>query len=280
MTIKELCRTAKITRQGYYKEKKRRNRKELNEFKVIEVVKRIRNVHPKLGTKKLLHKIRENKMLQEDLGRDRLYGVLREKNMLIKRKKKARTTDSNHSFKVYKNLVKDKELKRENEAWASDITYIKTKEGFLYLSLITDMYSRYIVGENIGENLEATGSMKALKKALIQKPKDVNTIHHSDRGTQYCCGEYKKMLWREGAIISMTEENHCYENAMAERVNGILKHEYGLKERLPNKKIAIKAIKQAIYIYNNERPHMSLGMRTPASVHFRDEKTEKKCVNF
>lgn len=275
-----MCDEAGITRQGYYKKKKRRNKKAVNEQLILETVKSIRNVHPRLGGKKLHHMLKNSYKVKEGIGRDRLFDLLRDNGMLIKRNKKVKTTESKHSFRVYKNLVKDRCLSRKNEAWASDITYIKTQEGFLYLSLITDMYTRNIVGHHAGSNLEATGCIKALKKALKQKPADMKTIHHSDRGKQYCCGDYKKLLWRNGARISMTEENHCYENAMAERINGILKHEYGLAETLPNKKIAKKAIKQAIYLYNNKRPHMSLGMRTPASVHYENEGLGKKCVNF
>ena len=159
-----------------------------------------------------------------------------------------------------------------NQVWVCDITYIRVAKSFVYLALITDAYSRKIISYNIGENLEALGCMKALKKALKTLPKDVTPIHHSDRGSQYCCHDYVAILKKHKLAISMTEENHCYENSKAERVNGILKYEYHLRNTFNDMKTARKAIKQAIYLYNNCRPHLSLDYSFPNDVH------EQKCA--
>jgi len=241
----------------------------VNESFIINLVKRERQLHPNIGGRKLKVCL-ESELIEEgiDMGRDCFFDVLRNYSLLIPRKRnKARTTNSMHNFFKYKNLFKDLELTGPGQGWVSDITYIRTHEGFIYLSLITDAFSRKIIGFDAGDTLEATGCMKSLKKALGQLSKNLNPVHHSDRGSQYCCHEYIDLLKHHNIQISMTEENHCYENAMAERINGILKHEYGLKGTFKTKKQAVKAISQTIKIYNELRPHYSLNMKTPQEVH-------------
>ena len=231
----------------------------------MQNVSRIRRSHPKLGCRKLKVMLEDRKIY---IGRDRLFALLKKHNLLIYRRKGyVRTTNSRHRLKTYKNTLKDLEVTEPNQAWVSDITYIKTSSGFLYLSLISDAYSRKIVGYNVDEYLWASGSVKALKKAISELKPGQSPLHHSDRGIQYCSRSYIEHLTRRGMSISMTEENHCYENAMAERLNGILKHEYHLKETFRCKKQVRKACEQAINLYNNERPHMKLNMRTPQMVH-------------
>jgi transposase InsO family protein len=151
--------------------------------------------------------------------------------------------------------------------WVSDITYLRTREDFVYLALITDRYSRKIVGWHVGDNLEAVGCVRALERALADLPEGSKPIHHSDQGAQYCCHQYVERLQGCGLGISMTETNHCAENAMAERMNGILKQEYGLGAELPSKEIAYLAVQQSIVLYNTRRPHGSLGNRIPTEVH-------------
>ena len=153
-----------------------------------------------------------------------------------------------------------------NQVWVSDITYIRTVSGFCYLALITDMYSRKIVGYDISDSLELTGCLRALKLALRQARPAAGLVHHSDRGVQYCSNQYVNELKKRKIRISMTEENHCYENAIAERVNGILKDEFYLDQCFFDTRYAIKATKNAIYIYNNKRLHLSLGYKTPNMV--------------
>jgi len=159
------------------------------------------------------------------------------------------------------------EVNAPNQAWASDITYIRTDEGFLYAALITDMFSRRIVGHAIGDSLEAEGCLQALNVALATLPPGALPVHHSDRGCQYCCHLYVERLQGAGLGISMTEQMHCYENALAERVNGIVKQEYGLESTFRTKEQARKAFAEAVWLYNHKRPHMSLKYRTPEEVH-------------
>lgn len=202
------------------------------------------------------------------IGRDKFFEILKKNGMLVKRKKKyVVTTHSFHRFYKYKNTFKGKLLTGPNQAWVSDLTYLKTKQGHMYLFLITDAYSRKIVGWHLSENMGIESAVKALKMALGQIKDTKGVIHHSDRGIQYCSREYTELLINHNMQISMTEENHCYENAMAERVNGILKDEFFLDEEFANRNILKKALKEAIYIYNHERPHWSLQLSTPVAVH-------------
>ncbi len=185
--------------------------------------------------------------------------------MLISRKKPSyRTTNSFHRFYKHKNIIKDVLVNRPNQVWVSDITYIRTVKGFCYLALITDMYSRKIIGYDLSDSLELIGCVRALKKALYQAK---NLIHHSDRGIQYCSNQYTQILNRKKIGISMTQENYCYENAMAERVNGILKDEFYLDQTFDNVAHAKRATKNAINLYNQIRLHLSLDFKTPNMVY-------------
>jgi len=187
--------------------------------------------------------------------------------MLIKRKKVSyKTTNSHHRFYKYNNLIKNLEINAPNQVWVSDITYIRTIKGFCYLALITDLYSRKIVGSDLSDSLELAGCLRALKMALARARPTDNLVHHSDRGIQYCSNQYVQQLNKHNIQISMTEENHCYENAVAERVNGILKGEFYLDECFTNTLTAKKAAKCAIDIYNNKRLHLSLNYQTPNNV--------------
>lgn len=202
------------------------------------------------------------------IGRDRLLSVLRKKGLLVRRKKKyVRTTQSVHRFKVYKNLILDKKAQRAERVYVADITYIDTMEGNCYLSLITDQYSRKIVGYALSKSLSIEGSVEALEMALRRTKKPQALIHHSDRGIQYCSKGYTDLLRKKGVRISMTEENHVYENALAERVNGILKEELKLGEKLISYSVAKRLVDEAVKIYNEERLHMSLDYITPAQKH-------------
>ncbi len=202
------------------------------------------------------------------VGRDKLFDLLRERDLLIKREKRyVTTTQSYHRFKTYKNLIKDNPPQQSNNVLVSDITYIRTLNNFCYLSLITDLYSRKIVGYSLSKNLTVEGSLNALKMALKQVKDPSELIHHSDRGVQYCCKDYVDFLKSKSAKISMTEKDHVYENAHAERVNGILKDEFMLGETLVSYDIANKMVKESVDIYNNERLHMSIDYMTPTQKH-------------
>ena len=188
--------------------------------------------------------------------------------MLIHRKKyTTRTTNSLHRFYKHKNIIKDIQITKPNQVWVSDITYIRTTKGFCYLALITDMYSRKIVGYDLSDSLELAGCVRALQKALKQPGKRSPQIHHSDRGIQYCSNVYTQTLIRKNIKISMTEDNHCYENAIAERVNGILKDEFYLDQTFDSIQHAKRATKNAVNLYNEIRLHLSLDFKTPNYVH-------------
>ncbi len=236
---------------------------------VIRLVEDIRRYQPRIGGKKLY------KLLKTDLdkwkghmGRDKFFDILRKRKMLVKRRKKyVTTTDSYHRFHKYKNKLKERLLTGANQAYVSDITYLRTDEGFVYLFLQTDAWSRKITGWQMSDSLAIDGAIQALKMTIKQCKKTRGVIHHSDRGIQYCCKEYVEILKRHEMEISMTEENHCYENAIAERVNGILKDEFLLDAKFANKAAAFKAVKEAIESYNSRRPHWSLNLLTPEQIH-------------
>ena len=239
------------------------------EQQVIELVKNERIEQPRVGTRKLLATLHITfNHLGLKVGRDELFRILRKYDLLVRRKKASfKTTDSYHRFHKYTNLIKDMTPTRPNQIWVSDITYIKTYMGFCYLALITDVYSRKIVGYDISNSLELSGCLRALKRALANTQPKAGLIHHSDRGIQYCSNQYVKALKKKNIKISMTEENHCYENAIAERVNGILKDEFYLDQSFENLTHAKKATKSAVNIYNNKRLHLSLDYKTPQNAY-------------
>ncbi len=242
----------------------------LKEDQIIKLVQEVRRKHPRMGGKKLYGLLKADLAQMEGApGRDRFFDILGRNKLLVKRRKKyVKTTDSWHYFHKYRNKLKDKLLTGANQAYASDITYLRTRDGFVYLFLQTDVYSRMITGWDLSDSLSIDGAIRALKMTLKQcGGKTKGVIHHSDRGIQYCCKEYVKILQAHEMEISMTEENHCYENAMAERVNGILKQEYLLDETFADKASALRAVKEAISSYNNYRPHWSLNLLTPRQVH-------------
>lgn len=202
------------------------------------------------------------------MGRDKFFDLLRCRGLLVKRRRKyAITTQSRHRFRVHQNLLKGYNPEGPHKVWVSDITYIRSGAGFMYLFLITDGYSRKIVGWELSNSLGLGGALKSLKNALRQCPDPTGLIHHSDRGFQYCSNEYVNKLLSKGGRMSMGEAGNCYDNAKAERVNGILKDEYGLDEHFLNEKHATRAVREAIYLYNEQRPHWSLGLQIPAEVH-------------
>jgi putative transposase len=258
---------------GLYK-KERRDNQRLREVEIIiGLVKKIKEEQPCLSVRKL------QVLLKDDLakngikiGRDGLFDLLREFDLLVKKRRyRHYTTDSNHSFKKYPNRIKKVKPTAPNQLWVSDITYIEGSKGYNYLSLITDAYSRKIVGHCLHENYSAEGTIKALQKALKENKIKEGLIHHSDRGIQYCSKQYTSILKKKKAIISMTENGSPYENAMAERVNGILKTEL-LQNKYEDRQAAVKAIDKAISIYNNKRPHLSIGMLTPGQAHLQSGK--------
>ena len=267
-SMSAVCDCFNLKRDAYYKYQQRYKHYKAVESKVIQLVKQERKELPRVGVRKLYEALLPSFNAEHiKLGRDSLFDILRANNMLVKRKRAyAKTTNSYHHFHKYNNLIKELEITAPNQVWVSDITYIRTVKGFCYLALITDLYSRKIIGYDISDSLELAGCMRALKKALYHARPVAGLIHHSDRGVQYCSHMYVNELKKRGIEISMTEENHCYENAVAERVNGILKDEFYLDQCFFSNVHAKRAAKNAIKLYNNKRLHVSLGYKTPNAV--------------
>ena len=223
---------------------------------------------PKLGTRKLYYILRDKLSLLK-VGRDKLFRILRANHMLIKPKRRYHiTTDSHHRFRKHKNLVSTKEIEKPESVWVSDITYVGTRINPSYLALVTDAYSKKIVGYDVSNSLSLEGSLRALTMALKNRVyKERPLTHHSDRGLQYCATEYQKILKDNDVKASMTEKYDPYENAIAERVNGILKQEFNIAKNIKNIDLKKDLIKNAIDIYNHKRPHLSNHMLTPVQMH-------------
>ncbi|MFA7402243.1 MAG: IS3 family transposase [Bacteroidales bacterium] len=263
-----MCKYFDISKSGYYASLKKEEKDMLNTEIILKLVQEKRTKMPRVGCKKLYFDLYEKLQDIEKIGRDKFISILRDNDLLVNIKRKyVKTTNSRHRFYKYNNLLYDKTLTIPNECWVADITYIRTVNKFLYLSLLTDAYSRKIVGWYLSNSLSIEGCLQTLKMALKQRKSKTPLIHHSDRGIQYCSNEYVNLLEKNSIDISMTEQNHCYENAIAERVNGILKNEFLLDSTFKNYDQCYKAVKEAIETYNNERPHWSLGLKTPTQVH-------------
>jgi len=266
--VSELCALHGLSRQAYYKALQANEKEQIEESIIIKMIQAIRAVMPKIGGRKLYHLLQEDlQTLDHPMGRDKFFYFLGRHSLLVQRKKKyAKTTDSFHRYRVYDNLIKEVVAERAHQVVVSDITYIRTLTGFCYLALVTDLYSRKIVGYDLSLSLSLDGALRALQMAL--KGIDAqDLIHHSDRGVQYCAEDYVALLKKHGAFISMGEPGNPYDNAVAERINGILKDEFFLDTTFVDFEQALKAVQEAIETYNNLRPHMSLNYQTPAQVH-------------
>jgi len=264
------CELFGYSKQAYYKQQVHHHLTVCKKQEVKSVVLEIRRQMPRLGTRKLHHLIKN----EISMGRDNLFNLLRTEGLLIYKKKRYTvTTNSKHWMRKYPNLIKSVELIRPEQVWVADITYIDTAEdGNAYLHLITDAYSKQIMGYELCSNMEAASTLKALQMAIkSRKYKDEPLIHHSDRGLQYCSKLYTDYLKEHDINISMTENGDPYENAIAERVNGILKDEFGLADQLNNITEALQQTKQSITIYNTIRPHLSCYMLTPVQMHQQKE---------
>ena len=249
---------------------------------LLQLVGQERKLMPRIGGRKLLFKIQDRLPQELQLGRDLFFDFLREYGLLVRKKRyRAKTTFSNHWLRKYPNLIKDFTPDGPHQLWVSDITYIETEEGFVYLFLITDAYSRKIIGWSVSDTLEATNAITALYMALSQLPAGIkNVFHHSDRGVQYCCDKYVKLLQKNHFQISMTENGDPLENAIAERVNGILKSEWLYDIKIKTKEKAKEEVNRIINIYNNDRPHCSLEMLTPDQAHCQSGKLQKLWKNY
>lgn len=270
--LAKLCAWFGITRQAYYQNNWMLIDNSIEEEFIIQEVKVIRKSHRRMGGRKLFEKLQPFFLEHQiKIGRDALFDLLARNSLLIrKRKRPSKTTDSNHWLRKYPNLIRDIAPQRPNEIWVSDITYWKIDSGEnLYISLITDAYSRQIVGYHVANTLAAIETTQALKMALLALGAESHfqLTHHSDRGVQYCSQEYVKLLQDYKINISMTENGDPLENAIAERVNGILKEEYLSNYFVNTIEEAKELITASVNLYNNERPHLSISMLTPSQVH-------------
>ena len=277
-SIASICSLFGKTRQAWYDSHKRLSDHQLKDVFILKLVKEIRKDHKRMGTNKLYYEIKP--IMQSHgikCGRDKLHSLLDAHGMLVRcRRRRPKTTNSNHLYRKYPNLIREVELSGANQLWVSDITYIKTKQGFTYLSLITDAYSKKIVGWCLWPNLSSKGALNAIKMATNNKTFRYKLIHHSDRGIQYCCYDYVNYLKGSHINISMTENGDPYENAIAERVNGILKDEYDLYDVFEDYMLANEAVKRAVNLYNDKRPHTSCDFKTPNQAHIYQGKMKNR----
>jgi putative transposase len=270
VSLKTICGLFGKTRQGWYHLVDHKDKKVFKLNLALEMVHKIRKDLSKTGGLKLHFMIKpELQMHHFSMGRDSLFSLLRANHLLIKpKRRRPLTTNSAHEFRKWPDLVKRRAAIMPEEIWVSDITYLHRKNGFYYLDLITDLYSRKIVGYNLSHNLKAASCLKALKMAVNSRLYPSRPlIHHSDRGIQYCCDAYIKALENNKFAISMTQDGSPYDNAVAERVNGILKGEMGLYETFDTFQAASKKVDEAVRKYNEIRPHLSCNMETPMHRH-------------
>jgi putative transposase len=280
--IAVLCRLFGKTRHAYYDSLWRKESSLVKEDIILQEVINIRKDLPRLGTRKL-HFVIQNKLISHQIsfGRDYLFDLLSEHKLLIRqRKRKAITTDSRHWMRKYSNLVKRLEITRPEQVWVSDITYIRLTNQWGYLSLITDAYSRKIMGYCFRQDLAAEGCIEALKMALNNRFYNQSIIHHSDRGSQYCSHNYVDLLLKNNIAISMTENGDPYENALAERMNGIIKTEFNLYSSLLGFEQTRNKISKSIKSYNELRPHASCDYLTPNQAHLQSDILNKRWKNY
>ncbi|MDP1726545.1 MAG: IS3 family transposase [Bacteroidota bacterium] len=280
--LNELCSLLGYSRQAYYQGTKYNQQKAFEADMVIGEVLRYRKDQKRIGTRKLLS---EMQLFLNDhkikIGRDLLFNLLAERGLLVTKRSRRScvTTLSRHRYKKYPNIIKDFIPLGPNQLWVSDITYIRIKDGFAYFSLITDAYSRKIVGFYLSRSLSAEGPIRALRMALNNNPNRCDLIHHSDRGVQYCCDDYVELLNRNGVKISMTENGDPLENALAERVNGILKSEL-LEDVFESFAKAQQAVAIACTTYNFLRPHGSINNLKPIEAHQLSGRITKTWKNY
>ena len=280
--LAKLCGWFGITRQAYYQESWREMEVSIETEVLLKEVQHIRKDHKRIGTRKLYEMLTPLMMEHQiKMGRDKLFDLLSAHHMLIRRRRRnIRTTFSNHWLRKYPNLIRGFIPTAPNQLWVSDITYWKAGSITVYITFITDAYSHRIVGYNLAESLEAVESIHALQMALsaLEAESHLNLIHHSDRGLQYCSAAYVKLLLDIRIKISMTESGDPLENAVAERVNGILKEEYLDTQQIKTVKEAVTYLHKAIELYNSERPHMSISNYTPDKVHNSKEPVQVKRI--
>lgn len=284
ISLMRMCRLFGVTRQAYYQHFWQQEATGIEESLVLAQVVAIRNDHRVMGGRKLYEKLYPFLLEHQiKMGRDALFDLLAAHGLLVKKKRRRFiTTFSNHWLRKWPNLIGEMKVSGIHQLWVSDITYFKVAGDYVYISFITDAYSHKIVGYHLAQTLETIETIKALQMALKQLPEQLlqPLIHHSDRGVQYCSETYVKLLQDNGVQISMTENGDPLENAVAERINGILKEEYLKHYQTSTIEQAKEQLKQAVKLYNEHRPHFSIGLLTPELVHEKNLKTEKLWKNY
>jgi putative transposase len=261
----------------------RREVESVSDEMLLVYVKEIRRQQPRIGTRKLHDMLKDVRSAHAiKIGRDKFFALLRRDNLLVKRRRyRVMTTDSGHSLKTYSNLIKEYVPTGPEQIWASDMTYLSTESDFVYLSLVTDQYSKKVMGYHVHPTLEAEGPVEALRMALEGRTHhESRLIHHSDRGMQYCCEEYTGLLDRNEVQISMSSRGNPYENAIAERVNGILKAEFYLDRFFKDIAQVRQVVKEVVSVYNQQRPHASCDYLTPDQAHMRQGVLRKRWKEY
>lgn len=265
--MSQICRWYDISRQAHYQLADRQRQQRQGEQVILDLVRQKRRWHPRMGARKVLHEL-QPQLAQKglEIGRDRFFDLLAQYDLLIPVIRQKRRTTFSGLWRC-PNLLPDLILHRPHQVWVCDITYLQTRQGFCYLALVTDAFSRFIVGFDVSTTLAVEGALRALEIALAQTPLPQGLIHHSDHGIQYTCHAYRDRLQQAHMLSSMGQIGNCYDNAVAERVNGILKLEYALHHQFDDLDQAQAATTQAVWLYNHERPHLSLNYLKPVQVH-------------
>lgn len=274
-----MCRLFGISRQAFYKNLKVTEKILIEEHIVKQMVVSIKKEHPRMGTRKIYHLLKPDlEKSNIKMGRDALFDLVAENNLQVtKRKRRHITTNSNHPYKRYPNLIRGIEPDHPNQIWVSDITYIRSEQYFLYLFLVTDAYSKKILSYRLAKTLDSINAVNSLQDAIKNTCQPITgLIHHSDRGIQYCSKEYIKVLNENNINISMTEKGDPLENPIAERTNGILKDEYLNQYQ----RLTTTQVEESIKKYNNKRPHLSCDMLTPEAAHMNSGKLKRKWKNY
>lgn len=272
MSKSSTCGLLGVSRQVYYRSLRSQAARRSKAEQVICLVNNIRRTMPRIGFRKLYYLLYEP-LTEMKIGRDKFLSILKANHLLIKPKRNYRiTTDSHHRFRKHKNLITEIEPTHPEQVWVSDITYIGGRDRNCYLALITDAYSKKIMGYDVSGSLATEGSLRALHMANKQRKYRSKIIHHSDRGLQYCSNDYQESLKKKKMIPSMTESYDPYANAIAERVNGILKQEFLLEDYQVDIQTMKMIVADAVRIYNTKRPHWSCYMRTPQQMHAQNER--------
>lgn len=265
-----------LERQVYYRHKYRKQKQLFQAEKVVKMVIEIRKRMPRIGTRKLYYLL-QNELQEMNIGRDKLFKIVSANHLNIMPKRSYKvTTNTHHRFYKHKDLISDMLICRPEQVWVADITYLGIRHAHLYISFITDAYSKKIVGYDVSDNLQTSGVVRALKMAHKSRQyRNEELIHHSDKGLQYCSNEYQQLIKKYKLKCSMTEQYDPYSNAVAERINGIIKNEFNLEQYQVNKELMQQIISETVEIYNNERPHFSCHLLTPNQMHLQNKITIK-----